>query len=69
MTDSVLLREWIDSKGFKLKSVAAKLNITPYALQKKIDNKSDFKASEIVGFVTDLGMTPAERDSIFFNAK
>ena len=68
MTNSLMLRKWIDDKGLKLKGVAAKLDITPYALQRKIDNRSEFKASEIVTFVADLGMTPDERDHIFFEA-
>lgn len=66
MTNSVALREWITKRGYKLKAVAEKLGITPFALQKKIENKSEFKASEIAVFVNDLGMDPAERDIIFF---
>lgn len=49
-----------------MKAVAKKLSITPFALQKKIENKSEFKASEIAVFVNDLGMDPTERDIIFF---
>lgn len=67
MTNSKLLREWIETKGYKLKSVAAKLGITPYALQKKIENKSEFKASEIAAFVNELGMSVKDRDHIFFD--
>lgn len=66
MTNSSALREWIKYRGYKLKSVAARLGITPCALQKKIDNESEFKASEIAVFVNDLGMSPKERDKIFF---
>lgn len=68
MTNSLMLRQWIFGKGLKLKYVAERLGITPYALQKKIDNKSEFKASEIATFVAKLGMTPSERDHIFFEA-
>lgn len=67
MTDSLMLREWIERKGLKLKAVAAQLGITPYSLQRKIDNQSEFKASEIVVFVACLGMTAQERDKIFFS--
>lgn len=66
MTNSSMLRAWIEKKGFKLKAVAAQLGITPYSLQKKIDNENEFKASEIMAFVVDLGMTTKERDKIFF---
>lgn len=66
MTDSTMLRTWVARKGYKLKAVAARLGITPYTLQKKMKNQSEFKASEIAAFVTDLGMTLDERDQIFF---
>lgn len=66
MTDSKAMREWISDHGYKLKSIAAMLGITPYALQKKIDNKSEFKASEIAMFVNKLGMEAGLRDQIFF---
>lgn len=69
MTDSKALRDWISEKGYKLKAVASKLGITPYALQKKIDNESEFKASQIAAFVNEMGMTPRERDNIFFAIK
>lgn len=69
MTDSKVLRKWISERGFKLKAVAATLGITPYALQKKIDNKTQFKASEIAAFVNDLGMEPGLRDAIFFTCE
>lgn len=66
MTDSNALRAWIAGRGLKLKHVAKMLGITPYSLQKKIDNLAEFKASEIAAFATDLGMTAEERDKIFF---
>ena len=66
MTNSKALRDWISEKGYKLKAVAAKLGITPYALQKKIDNENEFKGSQIATFVNEMGMTPSERDIIFF---
>lgn len=66
MIDSKAMRKWISDRGFKLKSVALTLGITPYALQRKIDNKSEFKASEIAIFVNELGMESGIRDKIFF---
>ena len=38
MTDTKALRERIEAKGLKLKAVAEKLGITPYCLQRKINN-------------------------------
>lgn len=66
MTNSIALRDWITRKGYKLKAIAEKLGIIPYSLQKKIDNESEFKASEIATFVNDLGMDTPDRDEIFF---
>ncbi len=66
MTDSQALRKWIADHGYKLKYVAEKLGLTPFGLTKKIDNVTQFKVSEIAAFVTELGMTTAERDVIFF---
>ena len=42
MTDSVALREWIQRHGLKYNAIAAIIGITPYSLQKKIDNETDF---------------------------
>ncbi|WP_130861466.1 toxin-antitoxin system, antitoxin component, Xre family protein [Bacilliculturomica massiliensis] len=67
MTDSKALRDWIDAKGLKMKKIASELHITPYSLQKKIDNMTEFKASEIAVFVTEFGMSKSKRDEIFFN--
>ncbi len=66
MTNSKLLREWLESKGIKLKAVAKAMGITPYSLSKKIDNSSEFKASEIAVFTSDYGMSPELRNQIFF---
>lgn len=66
MTNSKALRRWITDQGYKLKYIAEKLKITPYSLQKKIDNETEFKASEIAAFTNDLGMQKSIRDEIFF---
>jgi hypothetical protein len=66
MTNSKALREWIAERGFKLKYVAQMVGITPYSLQKKIDNETEFKVSEIAVFTDDLGMSCKTRDAIFF---
>lgn len=66
MTDTKLLRDWLDEKGIKLKAIAARMGITPYSLQKKINNETEFKASEISVFTSEYGMSPEMRDLIFF---
>ena len=47
MTNTELLLELIDGSGYKRKYIADKLGITTYSLQKKINNETEFKATEI----------------------
>ena len=47
MTNTELLKEKIEQSGYKLKYVAAQLGITYYGFLKKINNETEFKASEI----------------------
>lgn len=68
MTDSAKLRDWINWKGLKLKAIAKAMHISPYALSKKIDNITEFKASEIAVFTNTYGMGAEDRDKIFFSA-
>ena len=69
MTDSAALRDAVSKAGLKYKFVAEQLKLTPYGLAKKIDNKSDFKASEIAALTDILALSESERTSIFFNKK
>jgi len=70
VTNTQLLRERIDASGLKLSHIAECMFITPKALAMKIDNKSPFKAAEIVALSRILGIdTPEERELYFFNAK
>ena len=66
MTDTQLLREKIDKSGYKLRFIAAKLGITYPGFLKKINNETEFKASEIQILYDLLNMDGAERDAIFF---
>ena len=47
MTDTELLRRAVNRSGLKYKAIASNLGITPFGLQKKIKNLTEFKASEI----------------------
>ena len=67
MTDSTALRGAITRAGYKYKHIAEKLNLSPYGLAKKIDNKNDFKASEIVALSDILKLSMQERTQIFFS--
>lgn len=66
MTDTKRLRDAIDSKGYKYQFVASELGISRYGLQKKIENDTEFKASEIKRLSTLLGLTLHEQSKIFF---
>ena len=66
MTDTKMLRNAIEKSGLKYKFLAAELGITPYGLQKKIDNETEFKASELFILSELLGLTEKERSAIFF---
>lgn len=67
MTNSSALRELIHKSGIKYKHLAEKLCLTPYGLQKKIDNETEFKASEIKRLCEILCITElSQRDAIFF---
>ena len=66
MTDTKALRERIEEKGLKLKAIAEKLGITPYCLQRKIENENEFKVSEVDKLSVMLGLTLEETRAIFF---
>ena len=55
MTDSELLRKIINDKGYKFKRVAEYLGLSPYGLQLKIDNQSEFKTREVDALCEFLG--------------
>ena len=66
MTDTERLRAVISESGLKLSFIAKKIGITPYGLSLKIENKNEFKASEIQTLKEMLNLSNKERDSIFF---
>lgn len=66
MTDSQILRDKIEQSGYKLGFIALSLNLTRQGLRKKLDNESEFKASEIQSLKNLLKLTNKERDEIFF---
>lgn len=66
MTDSAALRLAIAKSGLKYGKIAAEMGISPYSLQKKIDNIVEFKASEILKLSSLLSLGESERSCIFF---
>lgn len=70
MTDSKVLRDFIKSRGFKLKYIAGRLGLSSYGLSLKIDNKQEFKTSEVSALCEILGIKSLElKEKIFFKQK
>ena len=69
MTDTEALKDLVKKSGLKYSHIASQLGITRFALQKKIENKTEFKASEIVALAEILKMTAGERNNIFLSKK
>lgn len=66
MTNTSLLRKKIDESGYKLRFIATKLGITYQGFLKKINNETEFKASEMQILRKLLNLTDAEFEEIFF---
>lgn len=67
MTNTKLLNKKIVESGLKRKFIAEKLGLSTYGLQRKIENISEFKASEISTLcdVLDIKIV-TEKEKIFF---
>jgi len=66
MTNTLLLEERIKSAGIKYKFLAEKLGITYYSLRKKINNVTEFTATEIDIMCEVLHLSVKDRMAIFF---
>lgn len=69
MTNTNLLRKKLDESGYKLRFIARQLGITYQGFLKKINNETEFKASEIQSLKEILNLTDEERDMIFLPLK
>lgn len=69
MTNTLELRKLISEKGIKYIHIAEKLGITSYSLQLKIENKNEFKQSEIGKFCDVLNIESLEEKERLFFAK
>lgn len=70
MTDTNKLRKKIEESGLKYKYLAKSLGLTYLGLQKKINNESEFKASEIATLCKILKISSSqEKETIFFTTK
>lgn len=70
MTDSEALRKLIESKGLKMKFVADYLGLSPYGFQLKMNNKQEFKTSEVAALCELLEINSLmTKEEIFFAKK
>lgn len=69
MTNTTLLNERIEKSGYKRSYIAKALGLSAYGLAKKIQNETEFKASEINALCGLLKIeSPEEKEAIFFAA-
>ncbi|MGD8399730.1 MAG: hypothetical protein PVH64_02165 [Bacillota bacterium] len=66
MTDTLELEIAIKRAGLTKKKIAQKLRISLMGLYKKINNITEFKASEIDTLMILLNLSSKQRDDIFF---
>lgn len=70
MTNTVLLKKLISEKGLKMKFVAEYLGLSAYGFQLKVENKQEFKISEVSALCELLAVESLEKkESIFFTTK
>lgn len=67
MTDTTALKELIRKKGLKMKYVAEYLGLSAYGFQLKVENKQEFKTSEVSALCDLLQIDSLrEKEKIFF---
>lgn len=67
MTNTELLQNTIRDSGLKISAILEKVNIKTYStLRAKIENKSEFTASEIEKLCKVLNLNKDQREAIFF---
>ena len=67
MTNSELLKAAINECGLKLRYIATRLNISYQAFLNKMNNSSEFKASEITILCELLKLDNRQKEDIFFS--
>ena len=66
MTNTALLEQYIEKSGYKKSFIAEQLGLTAYGLTLKINNKSEFKASEMTILCKLLKINARDKEAIFF---
>lgn len=66
MTNTSLLEQYIDKSGYKKSYIAEQLGLTSYGFTLKVNNKSEFKASEMTILCKLLKINARDKELIFF---
>ena len=66
MANTEMIREYIRDSGYKLQFVARALQISPNALNLKLQGRTQFKLDEAERLSAVLGLSMYERDLCFF---
>ena len=70
MTNTGALRELIEKKGMKMKYVAEYIGLSAYGFQLKVENRQEFKTSEVAALCELLSINSLEeKENIFFVPK
>lgn len=69
MTDTEALRYIINKRGFKIKFVAETLGLSTYGFLLKVNNKQEFKTSEVAALCELLQIESLEEKEAIFFAK
>ena len=66
MTNTKKLEQVIERSGLKKGKIAERLGVSPATLINLINGRTEFKVSQMQVLCAMLGLTPEERDAIFF---
>jgi hypothetical protein len=66
MTNTVLLEKYIEKSGYKKSFIAQQLGLTAYGFTLKVNNKSEFKGSEMTILCKLLKINARDKEAIFF---
>lgn len=66
MTNTALLEQYIEKSGYKKSFISAQLGLTAYGFTLKVNNKSEFKASEMTILCDLLKINAEDKEAIFF---
>lgn len=67
MSDIDLLKKKIEQSGMKMTSIAKKAGVPRETLYNRLNERGEFKASEITALTSVLNLSKDERDKIFLS--